>query len=159
MSLPGRVLHLGSELAADGILLAACVAAGRAPRGDSYPADFPAAVGRGLAESSAAKIIERRNENRLGNTIERFVQDCELARDEVTALAAAGVFAEFDMARSAALWRAEASPFKPMLDSEDEAFEWRSENRLETIRKDFRAFGTSLGEHPVAKGPPEGAEV
>ena len=120
------------------------------PRRKDYSIRLGFRLVRGLAESSAAKIIERRNENRLGNTIERFVQDCELARDEVTALAAAGVFAEFDMARSAALWRAEASPFKPMLDSEDEAFEWRSENRLETIRKDFRAFGTSLGEHPAA---------
>ena len=105
---------------------------------------------RGLADSSVEIILASREKNGGWHCQESFSRDCNLARDEMTALAAAGVFAEFADSRSSALWQAEAGTLKPMLDQPQDHIEWPPENRLETVRKDFRAFGTSLGTHPAA---------
>jgi error-prone DNA polymerase len=37
-----------------------------------------------------------------------------------------------------------------MLDAVDDGIEWKAETKLESIQKDFRAFRTSLREHPAA---------
>jgi error-prone DNA polymerase len=104
----------------------------------------------GLAEASAEKIIEQRQRTGGWTRFEDLVRDCELARDDLTALAASNLFDIFADSRSDALWRAEAAPAKPMLDSVDDAIEWKKEAKLESIQKDFRAFKTSLEQHPVA---------
>jgi len=59
------------------------------------------------------------------------------------------VFNDFDASRSQALWKSEAAPFKPMLDDIDDGIAWKPEAKLESIQKDFRAFKTSLKNHPV----------
>lgn len=105
---------------------------------------------KGLAESSVARIIENRRRSGGWNSFEGFSRDCELARDDITALAASDVFSEFGDFRSDALWQAEAAPYKPLLDNTDDGIAWIKEAKLESIQKDFRAFGTSLKQHPVA---------
>ena len=104
----------------------------------------------GLAENSVAKIIRHRNRSGGWNSFENFTRDCELARDEITALAASDLFGTYGDSRSDALWQAEAAPYKPMLDQPDDGIDWRKETRLESIQKDFRAFRTSLKQHPAA---------
>ncbi len=104
----------------------------------------------GLAEASVAKIIEHRNRAGDWSSFEHFTRDCELARDEITALAVSDLFSAFGDSRSDALWQAEAAPYKPMLDKPDDGIDWRKETRLESIQKDFRAFRTSLKKHPAA---------
>jgi error-prone DNA polymerase len=103
----------------------------------------------GLAESAVDKIIQQRGESGSWRSFEQFSRDCELARDEITALSAADVFREFGDSRSDALWESEAAPYKPMLDSVDDGIDWKPEAKLESIQKDFRSFKTSLGKHPV----------
>ena len=104
----------------------------------------------GLAESAVAKIIQQRSACGGWSNFEQFTRDCELARDDITALAAANVFSDFTDSRSDALWKSEAAPYKPLLDSIDDGIDWKPEGKLESIQKDFRAFKTSLGKHPVA---------
>ena len=103
----------------------------------------------GLAESAVDKIIQQRSKSGSWCSFEQFTRDCELARDEITALSAADVFREFSNSRSDALWKSEAAPYKPMLDSVDDGIDWKPETKLEAIQKDFKAFKTSLGKHPV----------
>jgi error-prone DNA polymerase len=103
----------------------------------------------GLAETAVDKIIRQRSESGSWHSFEQFSRDCELARDEITALSAADVFRDFGDSRSAALWKSEAAPYKPMLDSVNDSIDWKPEAKLESIQKDFRAFKTSLGKHPV----------
>jgi error-prone DNA polymerase len=103
----------------------------------------------GLAESAVARIIQRRSESGGWHNFEQFTRDCELARDDITALSAANVFSDFTASRSDALWKSEAAPYKPLLDSADDGIDWKPEGKLESIQKDFRAFKTSLGKHPV----------
>jgi len=105
---------------------------------------------KGLAESSVARVIDKRKRTGGWNSFERFSRDCELARDDITALAASDVFSEFGDFRSDALWQAEAAPYKPLLDNTDDGIAWIKEAKLESIQKDFRAFGTSLKQHPAA---------
>ncbi len=104
---------------------------------------------RGMAQHSAEKIIARRDRAEDWCDLETFARDCELARDEITALAAANLFAAIDDSRSDALWKAEAAPYKPMLDQVGDGIEWKPETTLETVQKDFRAFTTSLEKHPA----------
>ena len=103
----------------------------------------------GLAESAVGKIIQQRSESGGWHNFEQFTRECELARDEITALSAANVFSDFGDSRADALWKSEAAPYKPLLDSINDGIDWKSETKLESIQKDFRAFKTSLGKHPV----------
>jgi error-prone DNA polymerase len=103
----------------------------------------------GLAESAVDKIIQQRGESGRWHSFEQFSRDCELARDAITALAAADIFRDLGDSRSDALWNSEAAPYKPMLDSVNDGIDWKAETKLESIQKDFRAFKTSLGKHPV----------
>jgi error-prone DNA polymerase len=105
---------------------------------------------RGLAAAAADEIVGRREVCGGWQGFAAFIGDCSLARDAITALAAAGVFGEFGDARPAALWQAEAVPVYPLLDNVDDRVDWPAESRLDSIRKDFRAFRTSLGTHPAA---------
>ena len=120
------------------------------PRRQDYAIRLGFRLVSGLAESSVDKIVERRSRlHAPWQSFEQFCRDCELARDEITLLAASDLFRPFGDSRSAALWQAEAAPYNPLLDFDDDAIEWRKEDKLESIRKDFRAFKTSLKQHPV----------
>jgi error-prone DNA polymerase len=103
----------------------------------------------GLPGSAAEKIVRQRNQDAPWRDFAEFTRDCELARDEITALAAADLFSELGDSRADALWKSESAPYKPMLDQIDDAIEWKPETTLDAIRKDFRAFKTSLGKHPA----------
>jgi len=120
----------------------------------SGQADYAIRLGfrlvNGLAETSVQKIVTRRSQVGDWQSFEQFTRDCELARDEITALAASDLFSAFGDCRSDALWQAEAAPYKPMLDTIDDNIDWKNEATLESIQKDFRAFKTSLKQHPAA---------
>ncbi len=103
----------------------------------------------GLAESTAATIVQQRNASQALKSFEDFVRDCDLARDQVTALAAANLFFDTGDSRSQALWKSEAVPCLPMLDDVDANIDWKPETKLESVQKDFKAFKTSLKEHPA----------
>jgi error-prone DNA polymerase len=103
----------------------------------------------GLAKVNVEKIIQHRVESGGWQSFAQFARDCELARDEITALAASGLFKDFGDSRSQALWKSEAAPYKPLLDYLEDGIEWKPEAALESIQKDFRAFKTSLEKHPV----------
>jgi len=103
----------------------------------------------GFPQSAADKIIATRSESSSWDKFEQFVGDCNLARDEITALACCDLFNDFGLDRSDALWKSEAAAFKPMLDDQEVGIEWKTEASLERIQKDFKAFKTSLGCHPA----------
>ena len=103
----------------------------------------------GLGEVAVGTILQRRDAGGGWSCLADFVRDVELPRDEITRLAESRLFSGFGHSRSEALWLAEATPLKSMLDEPDDAIAWRSETEFEVIQKDFRAFKTSLGRHPV----------
>lgn len=103
----------------------------------------------GLSESTVDKIIDCRRSDQSINSLEQFSKEGDFARDELTALANSNVFSEFVESRSQALWAAEAAPFNPMLDDQEALFCWPVESPMERIQKDFRAFKTSLANHPA----------
>ncbi|MGD8348818.1 MAG: error-prone DNA polymerase [Gammaproteobacteria bacterium] len=122
----------------------------RATAKDDYSIRLGFRLIRGLSQGCVERILDCREERGVWRSFEEFNRDCTPARDEITALAAAGVFAEFGESRADALWQAEASPSVPVLDRVDDRIAWPAESSLDTIRKDFRAFRTSLGQHPAA---------
>ena len=75
---------------------------------------------KGVTEAGVQQIIERRREVGGWRSFERFVRDCPLPRDELTALAASGLFSAFGDTRSDALWKTEAAGYKPLLDPVDD---------------------------------------
>ena len=104
----------------------------------------------GLSQVSAEKIIHCREEVGYWYDFEQFVCQTQLPRDDMTALSATNIFNEFGQTRSDALWQAEAAPYLASVDFHEDTIEWKDEQRLEQIQKDFRAFKTSLVDHPVA---------
>ncbi|MBT5095194.1 MAG: hypothetical protein HOM21_13155, partial [Halobacteriovoraceae bacterium] len=100
-----------------------------------------------LSKRGVELLQGRRNDN--WKSFEDFIKDCKLFRDDLTALAAADAFHCFGLSRSNALWKAEAVPFKPLVDREEELLDWQEEGRLERVEKDFMAFNTSMADHPV----------
>ena len=117
--------------------------------GEAYAIRLGFRLIKGVTEAGVQQIIERRHDTGGWRSFDRFVRDCPLPRDELTALAAAGLFSEFGDARSDALWKTEAAGYRPLLDPVDDKVGWKAETRLESIQKDFRAFRTSLGRHPA----------
>ena len=103
----------------------------------------------GLPAKAAETITRQRNQHGLWNDFEQFVMNCELARDEMTALAASDLFKDLGDSRADALWKSEAAPYKPMLDPIEDDIDWKPEAVLESIQKDFKAFKTSLKKHPA----------
>ncbi|UCH40408.1 MAG: error-prone DNA polymerase, partial [Gammaproteobacteria bacterium] len=112
------------------------------PRQQDYAIRLGFRLVNGLAESCVDRIIRVRAVCGSWQSFEQFCRDCELARDEITALAASDLFSAFGDSRSDALWRVEAAPYKPMLDFVDDGIAWKKESQIESIQKDFRAFRT-----------------
>jgi error-prone DNA polymerase len=104
----------------------------------------------GLPQSSVDEFLQVRSEVGCWHSFEHFVRTNQLARDDLTTLAGTDVFNELGSDRSDAIWQAEAAPFRPLLDHQEAAISWRSEQALERIQKDFKSFKTSLVDHPVA---------
>jgi len=104
----------------------------------------------GLPQTSVEAFLQVRSRLGRWDSFEHFVSSNALARDDLTALAASDVFNELGRNRSDAIWQAEAAPFQPMLDDQEASIDWQAEQALERIQKDFKAFKTSLTDHPVA---------
>ncbi|MDJ0776747.1 MAG: error-prone DNA polymerase [Gammaproteobacteria bacterium] len=104
---------------------------------------------KGLSDGAVDSIIAARAGGVRWRSLEDCIRACRLDRDDITRLAAANAFAEFENSRSDALWKAEAAPLKPMLDDIEDRVDWAAESALERIRKDFQAFRTTLGRHPI----------
>ena len=104
----------------------------------------------GLPQASVEAFLQVRLRLGRWDSFEHFVSSNQLARDDLTALAASDVFNELGRDRSDAIWKAEAAPFYPMLDDQEKSISWKAEQSLERIQKDFKAFKTSLADHPVA---------
>ena len=104
----------------------------------------------GLPQASVEAFLQVRSRLGRWHSFEHFVSSNQLARDDLTALAASDVFNELGRDRSDAIWQAEAAPFQPMLDDQEAPIDWQAEQSLERIQKDFKAFKTSLAGHPVA---------
>ena len=103
----------------------------------------------GLSQSTVEDMLNVRATVGSWNDFDHFVQSNQLPRDDLTMLAASNVFSELGQPRSDALWKAEAAPYQAMMDDQEPAIEWKPEQPLERIQKDFKAFKTSLADHPV----------
>ena len=104
----------------------------------------------GLSRASADLLLEIREQSGGWHRFEDFVDATRLPRDDMTALAATDIFKQLDYDRSDALWQAEAAPYLTTVDFQEDDVYWPDEAALERIQKDFRAFKTSLTDHPVA---------
>ncbi len=105
---------------------------------------------KGLTEASVEAIIASREVTGGWQSFAEFCQAVPLSRDQVTLLAASNLFEADEVPRSQAIWQAEAVPFKPMLDHCDDSIDWQAESPLDAAQKDFEAFKTTLGPHPVS---------
>ena len=104
----------------------------------------------GLSKSSVDKLMKIRLQTKGWDSYEAFVSSTHLPRDDMTSLAATDIFKRLQNTRSDALWQAEAAPYQAMVDFQEDDIHWPKEQSLERIQKDFRAFKTSLANHPVA---------
>ncbi len=104
----------------------------------------------GLPQASVEALLQVRSRLGRWDSFEHFVSTSPLPRDDLTALATSDVFNELGCDRSDAIWKTEAAPFQPMLDDQEASIDWKTEQSLERIQKDFKAFKTSLADHPVA---------
>tara|TARA_Y100000590_G_scaffold470758_1_gene669557 strand:+ start:30462 stop:33683 length:3222 start_codon:yes stop_codon:yes gene_type:complete len=102
-----------------------------------------------LSKNGAEGLVFQREKSGPWHSFDRFSRDTALFRDDITALAAADCFRDFNLDRSNALWMSEAIPHKPMIDGEERKIDWMQEGRMERVMKDFKAFNTSLHDHPV----------
>jgi error-prone DNA polymerase len=103
----------------------------------------------GLPQSSVNSMLKVRATIGHWQSFDHFVQTNQLPRNDLTTLAATNVFNELGQTRSQALWKAEAAPYLAMMDDQEPLVEWKPEQPLERIQKDFKAFKTSLADHPV----------
>ncbi len=104
----------------------------------------------GFSKNSAELLLQIRAQNGGWQSYQQFATSTQLPRDDMTALSATDIFKQLGHSRSDALWQAEAAPYKPSVDFQESSINWQSEQALERIQKDFRAFKTSLVDHPVS---------
>ncbi len=104
----------------------------------------------GLSKNSAELLLQIRAQIGPWKSYQHFVETTQMPRDDMTALAATDIFNQLGHTRSDALWQAEAAPYISSVDFQENDIHWQDEELLERIQKDFRAFKTSLQEHPVS---------
>ncbi len=104
----------------------------------------------GFSKTSAELLLQIRQQLGGWQCFRDFAETTHLPRDDMTALAATDIFKQFGYERSGALWQAEAAPYLSSVDFQEDEIDWLPEAALERIQKDFKAFKTSLGDHPVA---------
>ncbi len=103
----------------------------------------------GLSEKAVQEITRVRQQRGPWRDLDDFIQTTSIYRDDYSALAAANSFQAFGLSRFDAIWRAEAVPYKQLLDVDERKLQWRSKNTFEKAQMDFRATGTTLETHPV----------
>ena len=104
----------------------------------------------GLSKTGVDILLTMREQGKAWESYEDFVNSTHLPRDDMTALAATDIFKQLGHSRSDALWQAEAAPYQAMVDFQEDNIDWQTEQALERIQKDYKAFKTSLTDHPVA---------
>lgn len=104
---------------------------------------------KGLSESSMREVVQKREVVGVWTSFDQFLQTVRLYRDEFTALAASNAFACFGMNRFEAIWKAEAVPYRELVDIEEKQINWKKLNTLETSQLDFQSTGVSIEIHPV----------
>ncbi len=99
---------------------------------------------------TAVKVIEnfRKTEGKW-KSFDNFINTVRINRDDYSSIAAANGFKCFGLDRIDAIWRAEAVPFKPMIDVSFEALNIRKKTEIEHAQMDLNSTGTTLGVHPV----------
>lgn len=103
-----------------------------------------------LRVKAADRVVTLRHRygGKFGSLAE-ILQDQELFKPDLTALAFANCFRCFDLSRNNALWLVAAAPWR-IWESAEDPLTWREESYWQRLNRDFAAFNTSLGEHPCA---------
>ena len=122
----------------------------KTPGHDDYSIRLGLRLINGLSQKSAEEIIHQRQQAGCWKNFQQFVTQTQLPRNDMTVLAATDIFKSLGHSRSDALWQAEAAPFLATVDFQEKRIDWKPEQPLEKIQKDYRAFKTSLADHPVA---------
>lgn len=102
-----------------------------------------------LSEQTAKDFVAKRREIGYWETLAKLLMNSKLSRVDLTALAAANSLQCFGLDRRSALWIAEAAPFSDYLKESEEPLAFAKETNKEALIQDFRAFSTSLNDHPA----------
>ncbi len=102
-----------------------------------------------LSKSGCQEMQKVRKEVGRWKNFDHFLKTTQIYRDDLTAIAAANAFQDFGISRSEAIWKAEAVPFRPLIDEAERKIDWDHETKMQRIQRDFHSFDTSLVEHPV----------
>jgi len=105
----------------------------------------------GLSRNGIRKLLEARE--KAGGRFRdqhHFLQSVRISRPDMTALAAARALACFGLKRLEAVWLSEAAPFTWIPEAPEKPLHWKEEDPWSAMQKDFRAFRTTLGQHPAA---------
>ncbi|MCP4754125.1 MAG: DNA polymerase III subunit alpha [Proteobacteria bacterium] len=113
-----------------------------------------------LSETGAKALVEKRRRVGGWDGLEDFVRDNVLSRTDLTALAAANALLSMGIDRKAAIWLAEAAPFKSHLQDDggqiafapeeeevEETVSFEAETEMEALEADYASTRTSLGRH------------
>ncbi len=103
----------------------------------------------GLSQKAITELTQVRKQYGAWKSFDDFIKTTKIYRDDYSALAAANSFQVFGLSRFDAIWRAEAVPYKDMIDIEERQLQWKSKNSFEKAQMDFRSTGTTLETHPV----------
>lgn len=103
---------------------------------------------KGLSRDGAELLLSKRSIVGSWAKLRDFLEQSQLSRRDLGALAAAQALASFGLERKNALWLTEGAPLAPLLD-EEEAYAFQGESELERVERDFDSFATTLGEHPA----------
>ncbi len=103
----------------------------------------------GLSRGAVEQLEKERECNGVWHSLDHFFARTQLFRDDYSALAAANAFHSLGVERFDALWRAEAVPFRELLDADERELQWKSKNLFQKSQLDFKAMGTTLETHPV----------
>lgn len=103
----------------------------------------------GLSRKAVDHLVEVRNQEGPWKDFRHFLQTTSIYRDDYSAMAAANAFQCLGLNRFDALWKAEAVPFKDLVDVEERTIRWKDKDVFQMSQLDFQAFGTTLETHPV----------
>ncbi|MDB9787109.1 error-prone DNA polymerase, partial [Bacteriovoracaceae bacterium] len=105
----------------------------------------------GLKKKSAEKLVTARETLSHGKwtDLHQLILLGGCYRDDMTALASADALNILGIDRKKALWQVEKLPSSSLIDDDDDDCMFRTDSSMEKIAKDFLAFKTTLGDHPV----------
>ncbi len=104
---------------------------------------------KGVQHNLINDLILQRNELGCWTNFQTFLEDVSLPRDVFSNLAAANVFQSLKKDRRSSLWHADASPYQKNFEVAESKIHFKAETPMENVRSDFKAFGTTLDDHPT----------